>query len=84
MRGSAKYPGERRRTDEQFQFHTRNPALVSSACSSPVSPVKGGEGVKGQPENDWKKEDVPCKYIHKTARSVVAQKTVKKQEKAVS
>lgn len=56
MRGSAKYPGERRRTDEQFQFHTRNPALVSSVYSPAVSPVKGGKGVKGQPGNDWKKE----------------------------
>lgn len=47
VRGSAKYPGEKRRTDEQFQFHTRNPALVSSVFPPPVSPAKGGKGVKG-------------------------------------
>lgn len=62
MRGSAKYPGEGRRTDEQFQFHTRNPALVSSVYFPPVSSVKGGKGVKGQPGNEGERRrlGVPC------------------------
>ncbi len=64
MRGSAKYPSERRCTDEQFQFHTTNPALVSSVYSPPVSPVKGGKGVKGEPGNDWKKEARRPLQIH--------------------
>lgn len=72
MRDSAKYPGERRRTDEQFQFHTRNPALVSS-----VPPVKGGKGVKGESGNDFK--EATCKHIYKICPEEKSVKSKKRQ-----
>lgn len=90
MRGSAKYPGEGRRTDEQFQFHTRNPALVSSVYFPPVSSVKGGKGVKGQPGNEGERRrlGVPCvrmcsqKKKNTEARSAAAQTSRKRPEKS--
>lgn len=42
------YPVESRHTDDQFQFHTRNPVLISSVCSHAIF------SVKGEKENDRK------------------------------
>lgn len=71
VRGSAKCPDERRSTDEQFQFHTRNPALVSS-----VSSRLSSRGWKGGKRTRWEgKSRTPTHPLTHPSHSKSAHKT---------